>query len=176
MDNTLKAAYAALEKWKKNVTVKDFVRDNKRLNSVTNPNSPTLSEFMHQTSTTEIKAVSRTTKVEINEYFGMYSKLFSTSHKSTFDYFLNQAEIINQISSLERNLNLHAMLSEGTSQNVVSILVKRKKDQVFLTRSNDKFAAKNIEDLFSLEEKTVPRSHSSNEILRSYMTQQYCGA
>lgn len=48
MDNILKNAYDALKNWRNNVTVDQFVKDNKRLNSNTNPNSPKVSEVLLQ--------------------------------------------------------------------------------------------------------------------------------
>ena len=46
IDKNLELAYKALKEWKQNITVKDFVEDNKRLNSKPNINSPNLSNFI----------------------------------------------------------------------------------------------------------------------------------
>lgn len=184
MDNTLKAAYAALEKWKKNVTVKDFVRDNKRLNSIPNPNSPTLTEFLQLSNVVKTQHVYSTKLKETTEIHQLYVNLFSTTHKSSLEYFIDSKEVIEQIISLNRENNFRAVFSESISKDVISILVKNRNQNVLLTRSEEKpsnlDADRNIKNLLALDEKPVPRTRphnsSADEILRSYSSHQQCAA
>jgi hypothetical protein len=182
MDNTLKAAYAALEKWKKNVTVKDFVRDNKRLNSIPNPNSPKLNEFMQLSTSVQTNYVPALKSQEIIEIYQDYINLLSTEPKSSFEYFLDTKEVIEQIISLNQTNNFRSITSKSMSKNVISIVVKSRNDKIVLTRPEEKSfiwdADKNIKRLLALDERHVPRNRpsTSDEILRSYSSQQQCAA
>ncbi|MDC4448714.1 hypothetical protein NQ648_18125, partial [Acinetobacter baumannii] len=53
MDDILKLAYEALEKWRTEVTVDDFIKDNQRLNSNRNIHSPSVREFLSSCSVVE---------------------------------------------------------------------------------------------------------------------------
>jgi hypothetical protein len=184
MDNTLKAAYAALEKWKKTVTVTDFVRDNKRLNSSANPNSPTLTEFMQLSTIVNTKSVFITEPQEKSEFLQLYINLYSHSHKSELDYFIDHKIVLEQIISLNKESKYRSVFSESISKDVVSILVKRKNEEVLLTRAQEKFSLpdtnRNIRSLFALDEKPIHRSRShyssADEILKSYASHQPCVA
>ena len=174
MDNTLKAAYAALEKWKKTVTVKKFVEDNKRLNCSKNPNSPTLSTFL-QSSTMRTVTVSKNTVITSENYLENYIRLLSITHRNQLDYFLKREEIIQQIAMLERNFYYQKALSVNTPDSVVSIVVRRRNTQTSLTRNSVIVEQEKIKSLLSFEDRSHSRSEDSNQILR-YASPQLCSA
>lgn len=184
MDNTLKAAYAALEQWKKNVTVKDFVRDNKRLNSSANLHSPTLTEFMQLPPAMHGRNVQVKKTEEKNDIFQLYDALFLKSDKGTLNYFIDKEKVIEQIISLNREANFQTVLSESISKDVVSILVKSRNQSVLFTRPQKKplnsSTDTNIKSLLSFDEKSVPRNRPHNsradKILESYSSVQHCVA
>lgn len=184
MDNTLKAAYAALERWKKNVTIKDFVSDNKRLNSSANLHSPTLTEFMQLSTVVHKRHFEIKTSKEKYDVFQLYESLFLNFDKGTFDYFIDNKMVIEQIISLNRETNFQKILSESISKDVVSILVKSRDQKVLLTRPQKKplnsDTDKNIKNLLAFDEKSIPRNRPHNsradEILESYSSLQYCAA
>ncbi|MEB6672464.1 hypothetical protein [Acinetobacter pittii] len=182
MDNTLKAAYAALEKWKKNVTVKDFVRDNKRLNSSANPHSPTLTEFMQLSTVVETQRAYITRTEEKSDLYQLYVNLFSYSHKSELDYFIDNKKVLEQIIALNKENNWRSVSSKTISKDVISILVERRNEKILLTRSQDTptnlDTVKNIRRLLAVDEKPIPRTRphnsSADEILESYVSHQSC--
>lgn len=184
MDNTLKAAYAALEQWKKNITVKDFVRDNKRLNPSANLHSPTLTEFMQLSTVVHKRHIEIKTSEEKCDIFQLYESLFLSFNKGTFDYFIDNEKVIEQIISLNRETNFQTVLSESISKDVVSILVKSRDQKVLFTRPQKKPLSSdtdtNIKNLLAFDEKSMPRNRPHNsradEILKSYSSLQYCAA
>lgn len=184
MDNTLKAAYAALEQWKKNVTVKDFVRDNKRLNSSANLHSPTLTEFMQLSTAVHKRHVQIKTSEEKIDIFRLYETLFLNFNKGTFNYFIDNEKVVEQIISLNREINFQAVLSESISKDVVSILVKSRDQKVLFTRPQKKSLSSNddinIKNLLAFDEKSIPRNRPHNsradKILESYSSLQPCAA
>lgn len=175
MDRTLKTAYAALEKWKKTVTVKKFVEDNKRLNGSRNPNSPTLSNFLQSSSMMQTASIQKSLDSLFADYSEHYIKLLSISHKNQLDYFLRKQEVIHQIAMIERNFNHRKVLSKNTADSVISIVVHSKNTQTHLTRKSESAEQQKIKDLLSFDDKSHSKSVSSNQMLR-YLSQPLCSA
>ncbi|MEB7640513.1 hypothetical protein [Acinetobacter pittii] len=173
MDHTLKTAYAALEKWKKTVTVKKFVEDNKRLNGSHNPNSPTLSNFLQSSSMMQAVSVQKSLEILFEDYSEHYIKLLSISHKNQLDYFLKKQEVISQIAMIERNFNHRKALSKNTADSVISIVVHSKNTQTHLIRQSERAEQKKIKDLLSFDDKPHSKSVSSNQMLK-YLSQPLC--
>ncbi|MND48948.1 hypothetical protein D3C80_398810 [compost metagenome] len=123
MDDSLKLAYAALEKWRNEVTVDEFIKDNKRLNSNKNIHSPTINEFLNNCAD-EVKSETQIL-IENNWDFSEYFiPLFEVKAKEEL---INFEKIFN---FLIIDTSVHKKLSEDLSADITSIVVHFKNHEV----------------------------------------------
>jgi hypothetical protein len=156
MDDILKLAYAALDKWRNEVTVDEFIADNKRLNSNRNINSPNIKQLLENCSS-DINSEDQL--IVDSEFSSFFIPLFNLKAKEEF----NDFEKIFEYFLLEQP-HKQKKLNRNIPSGVKSIVVHFKDHEVHLDKPKESLKLedpKRIDSFFSQSNQSSSRAKRS---------------
>lgn len=149
MDDILKLAYAALEKWRTEVTVDDFIKDNKRLNSNRNIYSPSVREFLSHCS--PIEKIEEQHVLD-NDFSSRFIPLFDLKVKEELSNFEKVFDLLIASSNIQKRVD------KNISSNITSIVVHFKNYEVHLDKPKESLKLEDPEGI----DRFFSHTHSSS--------------